>query len=309
MRRGQNPAKFLEEVGKTERITLAVITYAPFLRGYYSQTLQVLEACLKSIRATTKLPYDLLVFDNGSCAEVQSYLMREKSSGWIQYLILSDKNLGKGGAWNIIFSAAPGEIIAYSDSDVTFFEGWLERSIEILETFPNVGMVTARPFRTPPSLSARTISWGQKTEGVTFRQGQIIPWEVFAEMDLGLGQSEEEVRRRYEHSEDILLTLSGISAFVGASHWQFIAPKEVLKRLLPFEVEAPMGNVLQLDQAVNEAGYLRLMVTDPLVRHEGNCLAGQVRMRHESRRWKLRDLPLVRQGLLYVHDRIFRLYY
>lgn len=309
MRRGQNPAKFLEEVGKTERITLAVITYAPFLRGYYSQTLQVLEACLKSIRATTKLPYDLLVFDNGSCAEVQSYLMREKSSGWIQYLILSDKNLGKGGAWNIIFSAAPGEIIAYSDSDVTFFEGWLERSIEILETFPNVGMVTARPFRTPPSLSARTISWGQKTEGVTFRQGQIIPWEVFAEMDLGLGQSEEEVRRRYENSEDILLTLSGVSAFVGASHWQFIAPKEVLKRLLPFEVEAPMGNVLQLDQAVNEAGYLRLMVTDPLVRHEGNCLAGQVRMRHESRRWKLRDLPLVRQGLLYVHDRIFRLYY
>jgi glycosyltransferase involved in cell wall biosynthesis len=309
VRRGQNPAKFVDGVGKAERITLALITYAPFLGGYYSQTLQVLEACLQSIRATTKVPYDLLVFDNGSCAEVQSYLMKGKSSGWIQYLFLSEKNLGKGGAWNLIFSAAPGEIIAYSDSDVIFFEGWLERSLEILETFPKVGMVTARPFRTPPSLASHTIAWGERTEGVTFRRGQLILREVLAEMDLGLGQSEEEVRRRYERSEDILLTLSGVSAFVGASHWQFSAPKEVLKSLLPFQVEAPMGNVRQLDRAVNEAGYLRLMVTDPLVRHVGNCLTGWERRRSGARRRRLRDLPLLRRGLLYVHDRIFRLYH
>jgi len=309
MRRGQNPAKFVDRVRKPERITVAVITYAPFLGGYYAQTLQVLEACLQSIRVTTKVPYDLLVFDNGSCEEVQSYLMREKSPGWIQYLILSDKNLGKAGAWNLIFSAAPGDIIVYSDSDVIFLEGWLERSLEILETFPRVGMVTARPFRTPPALSSHTIAWGERTEGVTLRHGQLIPREVLAEMDLGLGQSEEEGRRRYERSEDVLLTLSGVSAFAGASHWQFSAPKEVLKSFLPFHVEAPMGNVRQLDRAVNEAGYLRLMVTDPLVRHAGNCLTGPERRSFESPRRRLRDLPLLRRSLLYVHDRIFRLYH
>ena len=43
-----------------------------------------------------------------------------------------------------------GEIIAYTDSDVLFSPKWLSGSVEILETFPNVGMVTARPFRTPP---------------------------------------------------------------------------------------------------------------------------------------------------------------
>jgi hypothetical protein len=128
-------------------------------------------------------------------------------------------------------------------------------------------------------------------------------------MDLGLGQSEEEVGRRYERSEDILLTLAGVSAFVGASHWQFTAPKEVLKNLLPFQVEAPMGNVRQLDRAVNEAGYLRLMVTDPLVKHVGNCVTGQERRRSETGRRRLRDLPLLRRSLLYVHDRIFRLYH
>jgi hypothetical protein len=170
-------------------------------------------------------------------------------------------------------------------------------------------MVTARPFRTPPSLSSSTIAWGERTEGVTSRHGQLIPWEVLAEMDLGLGYSEEEIRRRYEQSEDILLTLSGVSAFVGASHWQFTAPKELLKRLVPFPVEAPMGNVRQLDRAVNEAGCLRLMVTDPLVRHVGNCLTQQDRGRSKSRRRRLRDLPLLRRGLLSIHDRIFRLYH
>jgi len=43
----------------------------------------------------------------------------------IQYLVLSDKNLGKGGAWNQIFGGAPGEIIVYSDSDVlSILDGW-----------------------------------------------------------------------------------------------------------------------------------------------------------------------------------------
>ncbi len=317
MRRGQNPAKFVTGVAKPQRVTIAVITYAPFLKGYYAQALKVLEVCLRSIQATTTLPYDLMVFDNGSCDEVQDYLMRKHRAGLIQYLILSKKNLGKAGAWNLLFSAAPGEVIAYSDSDVLFLEGWLERSLEILNTFPDVGMVTARPFRTPPSLSSRTIEWGKKMGRVVFQQGQLIPWEVFAEMFLNLGRSEEEVRRQYDESEDILLTFGGISAFVGADHWQFLACKKTLLRLLPLEGERPMGNVRQLDQAINEISCLRLMVTDPLVVHIGNSLynikgdlpSGQTLPGSDAHRRRLRDLSIIRRGLLYLHDRIFRLYY
>ena len=51
---------------------------------------------------------------------------RPQSQGRIQYLMLSQHNLGKGGAWNMIFQAAPGEWLAYTDCDALFFDpGWL----------------------------------------------------------------------------------------------------------------------------------------------------------------------------------------
>lgn len=69
MRKGQNPAKFVNQVAKPERITVAILNYIPFLSGFYAQTLDVLKTCLGSIWAHTDMPYDLLVFDNGSCQE------------------------------------------------------------------------------------------------------------------------------------------------------------------------------------------------------------------------------------------------
>ena len=150
MRKGQNPAKFVKDVARPERITVALLNYIPFLSGFYAKTLDVLKVCMESMRKDAGLPFDLMVFDNGSCTEVRDFLIKEKEEGRIQYLVLAEKNMGKGGAWNTMLAGAPGEIIAYTDSDVLFSPKWLSRSVEILETFPNVGMVTARPFRTPP---------------------------------------------------------------------------------------------------------------------------------------------------------------
>ncbi len=145
MRKGQNPAKFVNQVARPQRITVAVLNYIPFLSGFYAEALDVLKVSLDSMRKDPGLPFDLLVFDNGSCAEVRDYLITEKEAGRLQYLLLSEKNMGKGGAWNMILAGSPGEIIAYSDSDILYYPGWLSRSVELLERFPKVGMVTARP--------------------------------------------------------------------------------------------------------------------------------------------------------------------
>ena len=132
MRKGQNPAKFVKDVARPERITVALLNYIPFLSGFYAETLDVLKVCMESMRKDAGLPFDLMVFDNGSCAEVRDFLIKEKEEGRIQYLILAEKNMGKGGAWNMILAGAPGEIIAYTDSDVLFSPKWLSRSVEIL---------------------------------------------------------------------------------------------------------------------------------------------------------------------------------
>ena len=78
MRVGQNPAKAIEYTSQPNRVTVAIITYIPFLSGYYAESLEVLKSCLSSISQNTPQPYDLLVFDNASCLEVQKYLIEAR---------------------------------------------------------------------------------------------------------------------------------------------------------------------------------------------------------------------------------------
>ena len=343
MRKGQNPAKFVKDVAKPERITVALLNYIPFLSGFYTETLDVLKVSLESMRKDAGLPFDLMVFDNGSCAEVRDFLVKEKEDGRIQYLILSEKNMGKGGAWNVMLAGAPGEIIAYTDADVLFSPNWLSRSVEILETFPNVGMVTARPFRTPPEFYESTLKWAK--ENATLEEGQFILWETFLEFNLSLGQTEEENKKVYAETRDWKITMSlrggrssrqsnlplneetasqetlaatsnEIVAYAGASHWQFTAYKSTLQQFLPLDMDKPMGQVRQLDKRMNDAGLLRLMVSDPLAMNMSNTLGylrGELKDTGKKKQVsfgkRVLEVGFIKKILLAVYNKIFSWYY
>jgi hypothetical protein len=279
MRIGQNPAKFVASVPQPARVTVVIITYIPFLGGYYAEMLDVLKMCLSSLWAHSDLPFDLFIFDNASCPEVRAYLSSEHEAGRIRYLVLSAENLGKAAAWNFVFAAAPGEIIAYADADIYFEQGWLSALVGVLDAFPNAGMVTGIPMWSPPQYSTATVAWAETAEGVTLERGKLLGWDDYWKHARSLGQEEAEARANYDSQTDMVLSITNLRSpitnhrlFIGAGHFQFVARKSVLMDVLPIEADKPMGQVRRLDVAINERGYLRLSTSQWWVRHLGNTL-------------------------------------
>jgi hypothetical protein len=108
-------------------------------------------------------------------------------------------------------------------------------------------------------------------------------------------------------------------AIAGASHWQFTAYKSTLQQFLPFDMDKPMGQVRQLDKRMNDAGLLRLMVSDPLAMNMSNTLgylrgelkgSGNVKG-NKGTNWKRRILELgpIKKMLLAMYNKIFNWYY
>jgi glycosyltransferase involved in cell wall biosynthesis len=198
--------------------------------------------------------------------------LAEQKQKRIQYLLLSDHNVGKPAAWNWAFAAAPGEFVAYADSDVYFYPGWLQASLAALKAFPKAGMVTAMPMLTPEKYSTSTTKWAKKQRNAKVEHGRLLPWEDFWRHARSLGDSEERAREFYEGTPAVRVSAKGKRYFIGAAHFQFTARKAALMELLPIPADRPMGRVRLLDEAMNAAGYLRLTTEQWYVQHLGNVV-------------------------------------
>lgn len=140
---GETPTRRRKIEFQPARVSICLLVFIPEHLGYFQKRLDILKVCVASIVShTPPEDYDLLVFDNGSCREVVDYLRSLHEEGVVQYLFLSRSNIGVANAHRIMFTSAPGEVIAYSDDDVFFRPGWLGAHLEVLETFPRVGMVS-----------------------------------------------------------------------------------------------------------------------------------------------------------------------
>jgi glycosyltransferase involved in cell wall biosynthesis len=221
----------------------------------------------------------LLVFDNASCPEVRAYLNDAHLQGRIQYLVLSEKNIGKAGAWNFIFQAAPGEYIAYADSDVYHYPGWLNPQIELLEKFPRAGMVTGMPIWTPSEFSSATIKWAERNSDVHLEYGKFLSWDDYWRHARSLGADKSKAKEHFASVEDITILYQSHRYFIGAAHFQFVARKKTLQRVLPIPSKRPMGQVRLLDIALDEQGFLRFSTPDWWVQHMGNSLQEEFRIK------------------------------
>ncbi len=103
--------------------------------------LQDLKANINSLYKHTKLPFEVIIFDNGSTQkEVREYLKKingktkRDCNGRIK-VILNDKNIGcSGGRREAIRHVSQlSSYIATIDNDITYTKGWLEELIKAVE--------------------------------------------------------------------------------------------------------------------------------------------------------------------------------
>ena len=270
----RNPARDQVIDYKPARVTVPVLTYIPMLEGYFTERLDILKLCLQSIQQNTQVPHDLLVFNNGSCKEVSDYLEGLRSQGTIQYLLSSSQNIGKTGAFKAIFGAAPGEVVAYCDDDVFHYPGWLEDQLEILDHFPQVGMVSGVGIRVRFNDSIQSnLAFAESNPEASLEYGRFIPDEWEQDFCLSTGRDYDAHRQKTADMKDIKLHFCGKSAFAMANHFQFVAPREVIQNALNPEWSGRlMREMAALDQAVEEMGLLRLSTLQRKVRHMGNAL-------------------------------------
>ncbi|MBP6177558.1 MAG: hypothetical protein KA480_04490, partial [Anaerolineales bacterium] len=122
----------------------------------------------------------------------------------------------------------------------------------------------------------------------------------------------------YAETSDWRIQYKGLTALAGASHWQFTAYKSTLQKFLPFDMDKPMGQVRQLDNRMNDAGLLRLMVSDPLAMNMSNTLGylrgelgkGQAKAKKgKGLARRVLDFAPIKKMLLAVYNKIFSWYY
>jgi len=287
---GINPARGKTTSRRPARVSVAMVTYLPSLNGYFENRMDVLKLTIASLKAHTSLPVDFCIFDNGSCKEAVDYLVSLREMGQADYLLLSERNIGKIDALQILFNAAPGEIIAYNDDDIFFYPGWLKTSLEVLESFPMVGTVSGTPVRNAAQHANHSLLRfvEQNDLKVSVRRERAIKDEWERDWALSTGRDPEKHR---EETRELLDTVFSIQTpagkevltIAGANHFQFVAPKEVIIKALPNRwTGLLMGSMIELDEAVDRLGYLRLSTAQRYTRHIGNRISDELHDEAES---------------------------
>ncbi len=281
MRKGQNPAKQDVPAYAPEKLAIVTLVYIPVEEGYFEHSWEVFLAHIGSVHQTTEEGFNYVVFDNGSCPEVRARLEELHEQGWIDWLILSDQNLGKTGALNFVLGAVPNEWICFADSDMLFRQGWLDESWKIQQAFPNLGMIGAQVIFPDWEVDKGNSAF-RKTSDPAFRFSRVKAAEwLVTEYCRGRGiNPEKEKIYRQMLLDQVEHVPSGVKAILGGnSHQQWLARREVIRQILPLPAALQLSRKEDTyqDQRLDELGYLHLTTTVPYLYHMGNSIDEEIK--------------------------------
>ena len=261
------------------RYGAVVVTYCPQMSGYWMDYEKVFILSIYSMINNTSKKIDLYVIDNGSCSKFRDLLYNMHRERVINFLYMSDKNLGKVGALNLIIPSIKNDYIIFSDGDIYFKENWLEKHITVYNAFSkicSVGMVTGSPF---PTFDIKSIidlnKYCLSNRGVEIITKEGFPKDLLYKHLHDIGRMKRKFIERYSKVRGYIVRYKGIEAYVGARHLEFLMPKDVARTVFPVEISDYVMNsndVRRLDEKVMNIPSLKLSTVDMNIRHIGNFI-------------------------------------
>ena len=274
MREGTNPNRSLK-VRPYAPVIIMAITHLPVLEGYHEDRFEVIKCSLETMRANAGYKHEVWIWDNGSCAKLKGWLINEYRPEGLTF----SRNYGKSIARASMVRSLPDKtIIGMADDDIFYYPGWLEKQIKLLKNYPNVGTVSGWPVRTQFRFNnSSTIAWGKAK--AKLEQGRFISPKEDKDFCDSIGRDYEKHIAPYNrktglgtaNDKDIKITYSGLEAYATGHHCQFIGYAGRLADYVEYTPEA-MANERPFEQAIDDAGLLRLTTFERTTQHIGNKL-------------------------------------
>lgn len=279
MRVGENPMKYSRKsngeaqikIKKPTNISACTITYIPHLENYYEESLDILKLSILSLRASTTIDFDIIVYDNGSCDEVIDWLKIQLKKNIIQELYLSKDNRKKLGAWNHLFSSVMGEYIYYFDSDIFHKKKILEEMIELLDNFNQECLITAN--HNIPSINAlKSKSNLKNIKNIKLFHQNFFDKEKLIEIAKTMTTNVEDwVQKKMKNKEIKIIFDNDREAFLGGSHAQFLIKKETIKKIFPLPPDIHLNNNDSIfEEIFFSKGFVKLTTVKEMISHLGN---------------------------------------
>jgi hypothetical protein len=278
MRVGLNPLLQKKAPSHFPAVMEVVITHLPDQQDYHGVRLEVIQTCLTTMRKYDGHGNPVMIWDNGSCNALTDWLQEVYKPDW---LILSP-NVGKSSARAaVVHMLEPETIICISDDDMLFYPGWLDPQLEILNTFPNVGMVSGWAVRRSMGISnERTLAWARGTG--KFTSGRFITDQEETDYSYSIGNKPLSIHEMFINQQDYKVEYQGVQAYCTAQHCQFVARAGIIAPFCHYADEA-MATERPFDKAIDDAGLLRLTTIQRLTRHIGNILDDKIRIEMQAK--------------------------
>lgn len=267
MRIGNNPHKD-EAILQSDYLHQVVIpVYIPHQKGYFKDSLQILQLCLKSLLKTVHRKTYISIVNNGSGQMVVEYLNSLYNEGKIQELIHTE-NIGKVNAVLKGLAGNDIELVTITDADVLFLDNWQLETVKVFRALPKAGVVGIVPqFNMFKSKSGNIIFdnlFNKKLKFIPIKSAEgLIRFYDSIGWDRSYNKDYLEYGLGLEHNN--------VKVLVGSGHFVATYKKQMFQEMKSY-LNYKLGGDSEdyLDTMPLKHGYWRLTTYDNHAFHMGN---------------------------------------